>query len=502
MKCGGRAAVAGCASVAIALAGCASSQAPASAAKPPSDIIPITAANLRGQESVYREGWFIVSSTEKAFAYAKEHSIKSSGSAMQQMEADLARHSTELSGGIATAPSTGVQTGAKVLERGTALTKSELALTHEAAQTERDYANREMQRAWDRFVRGNLTLTERTESDRAALRSLPGGYFDRLGSDWSNLNELTDNAKKRMSTGIEARWSEAFAEARDDFNRAYERSGTRGNSVAGLGDIFVGYVSALYSGVAKPTTRAAVQGGEATAKVGTEVVFLPVTYAFIVTGRTVTSAGMSLYYTTAMGVKLVSPTVEGGLLAGMSMLAYGAVPVTYAAGGAVGAVNQVAVTTAAPVAGAGYAAGSAAVETGIYAVQVTYDLATGVTKVTMNQAQSGIVLGYNALTALPTQALLGAANGAVFLAWDGPRLVVAAAKGEVKWHDDGGARHSVPVQSLPVGTVVDLDALSKEPGVTVEPLSDDPQVVEKVLEKLPQDLRVPAKEPARAGGKP
>lgn len=503
MKSGGRAAVAGCVSVAVTLAGCTSAPAPASAAKRPSDIIPITAANLRGQQSVYREGYLIVSSTEKAFAYAKEHSITSSGSAMRQMGADIARHSAERGSGIATAPSAGVQTGAKVLGRGTALTKSELALAHEAAQGELDYANRGMQRAWERLVKGNMTLTERTESDREALRSLAGGYFDRLGSDWSNLDELTERAKSTMSTGIEARWSDSFAEARADFNRAYERSGTRGNSLAGLGDIFVGYVSALYSGAVKPATRAAVQGGEATAKVGTDVVFLPVTYAFIVTGRTVTSVGMSLYYTTAMGVRLVSPTVEGGLLAGMSMLAYGAVPVTYAAGGAVGAVNQVAVTAAAPVAGVGYAAGSAVAETGVYAVQVSYDLATGVAKVTMNQAQAGIVLGYNALTALPFQTVVGAANGVIFLAWDGPRLVVASAKGEVQWRDDGGARGGVPVQSLPVGTVVDLDALRKEPGVTVETLSDDPQVVEKVLEKLPQDLRVPesAKDPARRGEK-
>jgi len=484
-----RTAVASCASLALALAGCAS--APAPALKPPSEIIPFTAANLRGQASLYHEGWFVVSSTEKAFAYAKEHSITSSGAAMRQMGADIARRGEDLRGGIAAAPSAGVDASAKILESGTALTKSELALTHRAAKDELDYANRGMQRAWDRLVRGNLTLAERTAGDRAALRSLPGGYFERLGSDWANLNELTGNAKKAMSSGIEARWSDAFAEARADFNRAYERSGGRSNSLAGLGDIAAGYVVALYSGVAKPTARAAIQGGEVTARVGTDVVFLPVTYSLIVTGRTVASAGMSLYYTTAMGVKLVSPTVESGLLAGMSMLAYGTVPVTYAAGGAVGAVNQVAVVAAAPVAGAGYAAGSAAVDTGVYAAQVSYDLATGVAKVTMNQAQAGVVLGYNALTALPTQTVLGAANGVAFLAWDGPRLIIAAARGEVRWRDPGGAQGSVPVQSLPVGTVVDLDALRKEPGVSVEVLGDDPQVVEQVLEKLPQDLRVP-----------
>ena len=482
-----RAVVAGCASIAMALAGCAS----APVAKPPSEVIPITAANLRGQASLYHEGWFIVSSADKAFAYAKEHSITSSGAAMRQMGADIARHSAERGGGIAATPSAGVQAGAKVLERGTALTKSELAATHAVGQGELDYANRGMQRAWARVVKGNLTLAERTEGEREALRALPGGYFEHLRTDWSNLNELTDDAKRKMSSGIEARWGDAFGEAKADFNRAYERSGTRSNSLAGLGDIFVGYVSAGYSGVAKPTARAAVQGGEATAKVGAELVFLPVTYSFIVTGRTVTSAGMSLYYATATGVKLVSPTVEGGLLAGMSMLAYGAVPVTYAAGGTVGAVNQVAVTTAAPVAGVAYTAGSAIAESGVYAAQVSYDLGSGVAKVTMNQAQAGVVLGYNALTQLPTQTVLGAANGAVFLAWDGPRLVVATARGEVQWRDDGGVRGTVPVQSLPVGTVVDLDALRKEPGITVETVSEDPQVVEKVLEKLPQDLRAP-----------
>lgn len=477
---------------AVLLGGCASTPGPVSAEKKaPLEVIPITAANLRGQASIYREGYLIVSSTEKAFAYAREHSIDSSGTAMRQMGADIARRNAEAGAGIAAAPGAGVQAGAKVLGRGTALTASELALTNELAQKELDYANRGMRLAWERLVKGNLTLTERTASDREELRRLPGGYFDRLGADWSNLNELTDRAKKTMSSGIEARWGDAFAEARTDFNRAYERSGTRGNSLAGLGDVLAGYVSVIYSGAVKPTARAAVQGGEATVKVGTDVVFLPVSYAFIVTGRTVTSVGMSLYYTTAMGVKLVSPTVEGGLLAGLSMLAYGTVPVTYAAGGSVGAVNQVAVTAAAPAAGAGVAVGSAAAHTGVYAAQVSYDLASGLAKVTMNQAQAGIVLGYNALTALPTQTVLASANGVVFLAWDGPRLVIASARGEVQWRDQSGARGSVPVQSLPVGTVVDLDALGKAPGVSVGVVSDDPQVIENVLEKLPQDLRLP-----------
>ena len=60
----------------------------------------------------------------------------------------------------------------------------------------------------------------------------------------------------------------------------------------------------------------------------------------------------------------------------------------------------------------------------------------------------------------------------------------------VRWRDADGTAGSLPVESLPVGTVVDLQTLAKEPGVKVEVLSDDPGVVQGVLEKLPQDLRV------------
>ena len=487
------------AAVFLGLAGCAStSVAPEADKKSPSEIIPITAANLRGQEALYREGWFIVSSTDRAFAYAKEHAVVSSGQAMRQMAQEIARHSAEYGASVSKAPETGVATGTKLFEHVTRLTKSELAATHELAQRELDYADRKLRLAWSRFVKGNMTLAERTEKEREALRAVPGNYFDHLKSDWSNIAELSHRAKQTMSSGIEGRWSEAFAEAGEEFDRAYQRSGTRGNSLSALGDILGGYGRAAYSGVAKPGVRSAVQGGEAVVKLGAKIVFLPVAGAFIVTGRTVQSAGLSLYYTTALGVKLISPTVEGGLLAGMSMLAYGTVPLTYAAGGAVGVVNQVAVTAAAPVVGVGHAVGSAVVESGVYAAQVSFDLVKGVTKVTMQQLQSGIVLGYNALTALPTQVVLGAANGVVFLAWDGPRLVIATMKGEVRWRDEAGGQGKVPAQSLPVGTVVDLGSLGGEEGVKVEIVTDDPQIVQKVLESLPQDLRTAGPRPEGA----
>jgi hypothetical protein len=462
----------------------------APAKKTPSEIISVTESNLRGHKSLYHEGWFVVSSSERAFSYAKEHAITSSGQAMSKAIADAGEHSSEYGKSLVDAGKGGVQTGAKVFSGGTELSKKELAFTAGLVKSEWDYGSRNLNLAWERFVKGNMTLTQRTEEDRQALAAVPGNWYKHLQSDFRNLDELTDKATNSMSTHIEGRWSEAYDEARADFNQSYQKSGTRGNTLSGLGDIMVGYIKVLYSGLVKPASRSVVQGAEGAAKGVTNLVFLPVTKLFVVSGRTIQSTGLTLYYTTSMGVKLVSPTVEGGLLTGLSMLSYGTIPVTAAVGGTVGAANQVAVTAAAPIAGAGKAVAVGAADTGIYAAQVSYDLLKGVTKVTLNQAQSGIVLGYNALTALPTHLLLGTANSIIFLAYDGPRLVIASVKGEVQWSDAGGEKGSVPVQSLPVGSVVDLNALRKEPGVQVQVISDDPEVVQGVLEKLPDDLRV------------
>ncbi|HAS53291.1 MAG TPA: hypothetical protein DCS42_03720 [Nitrospiraceae bacterium] len=107
------------------------------------------------------------------------------------------------------------------------------------------------------------------------------------------------------------------------------------------------------------------------------------------------------------------------------------------------------------------------------------------TKVAINQGASGVVLGYNALTAIPTHTLLAAGDAAIFLAWDGPRLVIAAAQGEIGSKAEGTGSLS----DLPVGTVVDLGKVRSAPGAKVEVLSTDEQVIKDVLEKLPADLR-------------
>ena len=159
-------------------------------------------------------------------------------------------------------------------------------------------------------------------------------------------------------------------------------------------------------------------------------------------------------------------------------------PLTYVTGTTVGVVNQAAFIGAAPIATVGSDITLSAVDAGKYVTFVSYDAVAGTSKVVINQASAAVVLGYNALTAIPAHAFMGVADSAVFLAYDGPRLVVAYAKGEIT--DADGV--SIGIDSLPVGSVVDLNALEAE-GISVNVLSDDPAVIKKVLENLPGDLR-------------
>ena len=196
--------------------------------------------------------------------------------------------------------------------------------------------------------------------------------------------------------------------------------------------------------------------------------------------------GLTVYYVGKTGIKIVSPTVEGGLLSGMSLLSAGAVPVTYVTGGTVGAINQVAFTAAGPAVAAGEAAVTTTVNTAGYVGFLAYDGVRGTTRVVINQAKTGIVIGYNAATAIPAHAVMGAVDTAIFLAWDGPRLVIASAQGRLKSTD---GKEEFSAGDLPVGTAVDLKKLEKSDGIEIKVISEDPAVIRDVLQKLPCDLR-------------
>ena len=99
-----------------------------------------------------------------------------------------------------------------------------------------------------------------------------------------------------------------------------------------------------------------------------------------------------------------------------------------------------------------------------------YDFSKGTAESVFYGLKSGIVLSYAALTVIPTHLLLTVPDATIFLAWDGPRLVIASVKGNYKGFEN-----------LPVGTVVDLEEARKKGKVEI--LTDDQTIVKKVLEK-------------------
>jgi len=452
------------------------------------DVIPLTMSNMRGHKMLYNEGWRVVTSSRKALEFAKEHSIQSSREALSEAASSAASRGTDYTTDVAADVKGAVKGGKRVVSTGTELTKDIASATHRAGKAELAYTSELFHRAGELFIQGNLSVAKRTAEDRKELSSLPGNYYRDLKHDFSNIWELSNSANEKFAGKIEVGWDRAFEKAAYEFQKEYDRSGESPNTLVALGPILSGYLKSLYHGVVKPSAKTIVKTGASTVTyAGSYGVFLPVASTTVVAGRTVQSVGLTLYYTGKAGVKIVAPTIEGGLLAGMSVLSLSTVPVTYAAGGTLAAVNQVAFTVAGPVVGTAQGVATTTIDTATYVGLVTYDATKGVTKVFINQAASGVVLGYNALTAIPTHMLLGIEDSVIFLVWDGPRLALAAASGRLKTGGDN--REQASLGDLPVGTVVDLKKLEQSQGINTKVISTDPAVIRGVMERLPEDLR-------------
>lgn len=441
------------------------------------EIIPYTMGNIKWHKTLYKEGWRVVTSSEKALSYAKEKSIKSSGDAIAELLVSYGERTGafgENMKGDAEAAGRRMQ---KVFKEGTEKSRNIVEKTHALGRREINYGEESFRMAWSRLIKGNMSIVARTEADRKELVALPHNYYSNIKKDYSNIKEATDSFLEKVAQPINDSWEEAFRKAGYEFRKQYEISGQQGNSLTALGPLLYGYLKAFYEGIAAPSSKTIVKKGIT----GTSrALFLPAS-ATVVAGRTVQSAGLAVYYSGKSGLNIIAPTVESGFYSGLAILSLGTVPLTYASGITLGAVNQVAFTAGAPVAGTAEGVGRGTADTAKYVGFLAYDSVKGTTKVVINQTSAGIALGYNALTAIPMHLLVGAVDSAIFLAWDGPRLVLVKASGQV------GERYNPG--DLPSGVVVDINEMRKEKGIHVEVLSEDPRIIKEVIEKIPCDLR-------------
>lgn len=453
-------------------------------AKTIEETIPITMANIRGHKSLYNEGWFVVTSSKETLTYAKKHGIDNAKNALTAALESISTDTSDYSKSIVKDIDKGYETGKSVYEKGTQSSEYIFKKTDELSRRQLDYSKETFFNAWDAFIKGNITLAARTEQDREKLANIPGDFFKDLKSDFSNLDDIASSITFRGSQELSLHWENAFADAKKSFMESYDDSGESQSSLGGLFQIMHGYLKAIYHGVLKPaakTVESGVQNSYEAAENAAKLVYLPVGATISVVDRSVESLGLTLYYTSSIGVTIVSPTVEAGFLSALSFLSLNSAALTYVGGESLGLVNQIGTTAVAPVAGVGEAAGRSVYDTTKLVAYVSYDVLNGTTRIFINEAASGVVLGYNAIMALPVHTLLAASDGVFFLAWDGPRLVVAVAKGEISNEN---------INELPVGTVVDLKKLEKEKGVEIKVISTDYSVIEEILHQLPNDMKM------------
>ncbi|WP_374077780.1 hypothetical protein [Bdellovibrio bacteriovorus] len=447
------------------------------------EVIPVTMANLRGHNNLYKEGWFLVTSSEKALSYAKENGIENAGSALTRLQVSLKQRNESRQENISQFKADLEAADLKAEEKGRARSENIRAQTDNIKDELNLKASENASKAWQEFIYGNISLVKRTADDRQELVGLPGKYFANLKSDYGNLQSLSRDITRKQAPQVESAWSQGFKKAAEEFDKEYQESGKRSNTLVALGDISWGYLKSIYHAVFAPAGKSTVKGIHLGEEYIVKTAVLVGGETLSIVGRTVETVGLSVFYTGKMGYKVLSPTLESGLLISLASAQKLSAPVVKGGGEGLRLLNQVAVNVVEPAGSAVGAVANAAIESAKYGGLVTYDVLATSAEVSILELKSGVVLGYNALTALPTHVVLGAANTVFFLAWDGPRLVIAKASGNLVQGDEQSNS-----TNLPVGTVVDLEKLKKQEGVQVEAIEASPEQVEKVLKELPRDL--------------
>ncbi|MBU1240118.1 hypothetical protein KJ865_10465, partial [Myxococcota bacterium] len=130
--------------------------------RPVKKIIPLTVANMRGHKMLYKEGWYVVTSTERALNFAYRHSVISSREAIIRAARDVVAqgdaYGKELTGDLKSS-----YEQAKAILRVTSQnTKSILTGTHDAGKTMARWTKEGFKLAWSRFIYGNMALVDRT----------------------------------------------------------------------------------------------------------------------------------------------------------------------------------------------------------------------------------------------------------------------------------------------------------------------------------------------------
>jgi len=425
----------------------------------------LTSKNIEGQKNLFKYGWEIITSPVEAWNTAiknNESSKEAFVRVVQKIKLDKETSSQRLDKASNTISEMNMKADSS--------SKDLIEKVSRFQQKSFEASSENFQKAWKKISLGYLSFRESNEDDLKALKEINTEFFGRVNSHFKTMDEAIEPVMGHLLVKSEVAWMKYFKEGKYAFEQQYEKSGTRGNSLTGLWDILVGYASWTYKAVVKPTSKAVYNNVKSIPYYSVDLILK----TFIASTNVVHSLGANIYYSTKLGYKVISPSLEAGYLSGLALINAINGGVTSNALRTAGIINKVAIKGSAPVAGASQLVFEEVASKASDAATVLLYGSQAVGEVVFEKVETGVILGYSALSQIPPQLLLTAMNSAIFIVYDGPKLLLVKVTGKL------GDKE---VDELPVGTVLDLKK-AKEVNLRVEPFSDDPEVIKKVLQHV------------------
>ncbi len=433
-------------------------------------IAPLTSNALGARKNLHENGWKFIPSTKKSLAEVKKSGRMSFKTAKAMIFVSLKKRASDYPGDLGDTMNAMLSLGKNEEEAMHRVSMDIYKGTYDLAKWELDASAQLFKESGDKFLLGYMSLGKTTKEDTAEIFGKMAEYNGKLHGNYKSLTEMFADTSKSSGERISSSWKGAYRQSILEWDKKYKESGEKSNSVLALWDIFAGYTIALKEIALSPLAGTAMGAGEFVG--GTALTATG--YTATAAGQTLVTTGMTVFYAGKTGYNVLSPSLESGFLGTVGIASAAATVPTAVTGVGVGAFNQVTAVAGANTARAAGTAGGIAYETGAAAAGMVYDFGKGTGESVIYGLKSGVVLSYAALTAIPAHLLITVPDGTVFLAWDGPRLVIAVVRGNYKGFDN-----------LPTGSIVDLEEAKK--AGKVEILTNDEAVVKKVMEKEIQE---------------
>ena len=186
--------------------------------------IPLTVANLKGHETLYKEGWFVITSSDKALEYAKQHSIDSSAQAITKAKQSIASRTEQYQAEVTEAVLSSVDRAKNLSNKGKQNTQDIFNATNLVSTQTWEHSGDRAVKAWQSVINGYLYLSDATDESLNALQQVPNDYQGNVKDDFNELFVKYQSLRDASTTDIQAQWDDALTLGEENFKQAYELS--------------------------------------------------------------------------------------------------------------------------------------------------------------------------------------------------------------------------------------------------------------------------------------